>query len=370
MVDIATIVDSVYPSDGANGVVLTDTIRIIFDRELDESSLKTAVFVEGEDTDEVIHNSYIPTTLIEGRETSLLESPAYGGLVQGTFEFFRISLTSEDVVDIDDTTGDGGLYRTKLVFTPDEPFSPDTVYKLYIAGDDDLTDDEDFGLRSRSVFDVVADGGNTSTGGPVLDGSYSGSPSSDTVNLRVSASGILATAEYDWWLDSYPIDLQGPSLTHINTLALANGVNIRFTEGLYVEGDIWTVSLKRAAFYEGQIQATFTTGGGVIVPLPGEAATSPVGDPLPSSFTTTLSAGTLSIIKTSPADLDGNVSPGDYRQIEVEFNQALDPASITADMVRVTAEPVIDHPCLDVVSPNGEIARAITVSGNKLIIDI
>ena len=49
MTNIVDIVQSVFPSNGAVGIVLTDTIRITFDRAMDEDCLQQAVVLEGPD---------------------------------------------------------------------------------------------------------------------------------------------------------------------------------------------------------------------------------------------------------------------------------------------------------------------------------
>ena len=363
---ISDIVENVFPSDGATGTVLTDTIRITFDRAMDENSLEQAIVVEGPDTDEIIYNAYLPDVLNQGDETRVLESPGYMGIVPGVYSFERLDVTTGLPIEIDDTSGNGALYKTRVTFKPDNPFAPDTEYTVHIVGDEDLGDDEEFGAKNRSVFDGTAGGGNTSTGEPVVYGTYEGGLSTDTVNLRVTASGILGTAQFEWWLDSVPADLQGPALTHINGLNFIKGTSVRFEEGTYQLSDEWSFILKRPSSFEGHQTFSFTTGGGSITPVLDETATSPLGDPLPLSLTT----AAFEVSKTSPGDGDSNLQSELYDRIVVEFTSDIDPGTISQDTVSVTAEPVNSHPCLSVQSPDGEIAKILTVSGNKLYIDI
>ena len=165
MATILDIIETVNPADSATGVSLNSNITILFDREIDEWSLQHGgLIVEGPDTDQVIYPGYIPTTLVEGTEAEILQSPGYKGLVPGEFIFSRVALTTLSGVSTLDTTGDGGLYRTKVVFKPLQPLKGLTNYKVYVVGDDDETTDEIFGVRTRTVFDGVADPGNTGTG--------------------------------------------------------------------------------------------------------------------------------------------------------------------------------------------------------------
>jgi len=364
---ISDIVESVFPADNTVGTILTDSIRITFNRAMDEECLANTIIVEGPDTDEIIYNSYIPDVLQQGAETSILESPGYKGIVPGTYTFERLDPSTGLPVSTTDTTGLGTLYKTRVTFLPDKPFAPDTEYIVHIVGDEDLTDGDDFGAKNRSVFDVVVAGGNTSTGVPVVDGTYTGGLTTDTVNIRVTTSGILAEAQTEWWLDSVPMDLHGPAFTHINTLNFIKGTNIRFEEGTYQTGDEWTFVLKDPEFFEGHQTFSFTTGGGTIVPVAGETATSPTGIPIPAALLPTID---FKVLSNTPADLAVNLKPEAYDRICVEFNDNIDPATISDLTVQVTAEPVIDHPNLSITSVDGPIAKILTVSGNKLWIDV
>jgi len=367
MANIGDILESVYPSNGSVGVILTDTIRITFDRAMDEECLKEAIVVEGPDSDEIIYNSYLPAELNPGAEDRLLETPGYDGLVPGTLTFERLDPVTGLPVSIVDTTGNGALYKTRVTFKADQPFAPDTTYRVHIIGDEDLSDDEEFGAKNRSVYDGVAGVSNTSTGSPVVAGTYTGGLTTDTVNIKITASGILGKAEFEWWLDSVPFDLRGPALTHVNTLNLIKGTTVRFEEGLYEVGDEWSFVLRRPEFFQGHQTFEFTTGGGTIVPVADTTATSPTGTPIPPEL---VLAGTFAVQKTTPGDMDVNLKPEQYDRIVIEFTDTIDPASVTQETVLVTAEPVIDHPNLHIQSPDGPIAKILTVSGNKLFIDI
>lgn len=362
---ITDIIDSVFPSNNAQGIVLTDTIRITFDREMDENSLAENVILEGLDRDEVVFLSYMPSVLISGDEESLLESPEYAGIARTIATFKRLDLLTTDEVQTTDEVGNGNLFRTQVIIKASVPFAADRTYKIHIVGDQSLTDDSEFGVRSRSVFDPVADGGNTSTGAPVVTGTYTGAYSNDTLNIRVVDSGVLGVATFEWWLSSAAMDLHGPATTHINKSNLIVGTDVSFNDGTYVTGDTWTVYLKEYELFEGQVIYTFSTGGGNILPVEDSTSTSPTGSPLPLT-----ASSSLVVTKTRPANMAVNQPVENYDRIIIEFNKDIDPNSVTADMITVIATPVIDHPNLCVNSPNGPIAKIITVEGNKIFIDV
>jgi hypothetical protein len=362
---ITDIIDSVFPSNNAEGIVLTDTIRITFDREMDENSLAENIIVEGLDKDEIVFLSYMPSVLVSGDEESLLESPEYAGIATTTATFKRLALLTTDEVQTLDEVGNGSLFRTQVIIKPSIPFAPDRTYRIHIVGDQDLDDDSEFGVRSRSVFDPVEGVSNTSTGVPTITGTYTGAYSNDTLNIRIVDPGMLGVATFEWWLSSVPFELHGPATTHVNKSNLIAGTDISFSNGEYVTGDTWTVYLGRYELFEGQVIYTFSTGGGNILPVEDSTSTSPTGIPL-----TLTSDNSLTVIKTTPADMAVNQPVENYDRIVIEFNKDIDPNSVTADMITVIATPVIDHPSLCVNSPNGPIAKIITVEGNKIFIDV
>ena len=366
MADVSDVLYSVFPADTAAGVTLTDTIRVTFTLEMDEESIKHNLILEGPDTDEVIHNVYIPSTLVDG-EDNLLSSPGYNGVVPGTFSFVRLDPIADTPVATTDTTGAGNLYRTRVIFTPDKPLAADTQYTLYLVGDEDTGDGTDYGLKPRTVFDGVAAGGNTGTGEIFFSGSYEGAFATDTLNIRITKAGLAGTAEYEWWFDSAVLDINGPSLSSIGTLNVDQGVNIRFkADGMFDLGDEFTVYLKREPALGETLTSTFTTGGGSIQVVPTTTATSPLGDPV----TTLPGSSSFSVVSITPDNLSTNLDSDKYKRITVEFDNDVDPLTVTDDTVAVFAERVTDHPNLSITSPDGEIAKTVTASGRFLYIDL
>ena len=228
MTKVSDVLYSIFPSDNAAGVTLTDTVRVTFTLEIDEDSLEHGgLILEGPDTDQVLHNVYLPSTLVEGEETRILESPGYDGISPGTFSFLRMDPNVDSPADILDTTGAGNLYRTRVIFKPTNPLAPDTIYTLYLVGDEDLADGTEFGIKPRTVFDGEADGGNTGTGELFFGGSYTGNLTTDTLHIRITKAGVTGQAEYEWWLDSAVLDINGPALSSIGTLAVTDGGKCR-----------------------------------------------------------------------------------------------------------------------------------------------
>lgn len=368
MTNVSDVLYSVFPSDDAAGVTLTDTVRVTFTLEIDENSLEHGGFIlEGPNSDEVIHNVYIPSTIVEGEESRLLESPGYNGVVPGDYTFIRLDPFVDTPADITDTVGDGTLYRTRVVFKPDKPLAADTEYTLYLVGDEDLTDGTEFGIKPRTVFDGIPDGGNTGTGEVFFSGSYSGSFSSDVLHIRITKAGVTGQAEYEWWRDSAVLDINGPALTSIGTLGVVDGACVRFAaEGMLNLGDEFTVILKKQPSLEGTVISAFTTGGGSIQEVPSDASTSPLGDPV----VTLPGTSDFRVVKITPSDGSTNQSPDQYKRITVLFSDDVDPLTLDDSSIHVLAERVTDHPNITIASPDGEVAKTITSSGRYLYIDL
>lgn len=353
---ITNIVLSVFPSNAAIGMPLSSTIQVVLDIEADEDITKQSIFLVGADTDEVIFTDYEIRSMIRG-DDSLFSSPGYKGIVPGKYIFQRLNPITLQEEDITDTTGIGNLYKTRVTFTPNRPLAQDLKYTIFIVGDG--------GITTRTVFDLQPDGGNVGTILPIASGTYSGNVSTDSITIRIVDSGIVGTATYEAWLNSSPLSLIGPIKTHSNFRLLTKGVTIAFPSGQYVSNDTYSVVLKQPQTFEGILNSMFTTGGGNIQIVSGTTATSPSGEPLYTPVDTN-----LVVLSTSPEHLSANNPRKQYDQIVIKFNKNIDPSTVNAQNIKVTAFPVVDHPNLQSFSPNGEIGKTVTVVDNKIIIDI
>ncbi len=364
MASLSDVVDSVYPGNNAVGIPLSAGLSVTFDREIDESSVENGgIFIEGADSDTMLLSVY-PQELAPGDEPAVLQSPGYSGLVRGSFTFKRIELASTSEVATLDTTGNGTLYRTKAIFTPTFPLQKATGYRLFIVGDPDAGDIDKFGIRTRSVFDPVVDVGNTGNGAIAPYGTYTG-VATDTINIQFTDAGVVGQAKFEWWKNSSPLDIHGPILATYSPIPLDKGVLVKFTDGSYDMNDLFTFVVKAGVTFTDSLTNTFTTGNGSILSVPTAASTSVVGDVLPPGTGTT-----FHVVESTPADFATNLNPAVARQITIEFSSDIDQLTVTQDTVIVVAEPVSDHPAANIISPNGPIAKTLTVDGKKLIINL
>ena len=299
-----------------------------------------------------------------GTEDEILQSPGYHGVVQGSYSFQRLDPLSNTVTSGIDTTGDGTLYRTKVIFTPTTRLQASTDYTVYLTGDEASGDSLDTGVSSRTVYDTLATIGNTSTVDAVFGESYSGSIN-DTYHVEITTSGFVGTARFKYWTTSHPTKSVALKTRRGGTL-LSNGVTVSFPEGTYVLNDTWTCVVKPHDIFSGNLTWPFLTGTGSIQEIPSTAATSVIGDTVvPPTLTT--SSSTFSVESTLPADKATNQTiPADSTYtVTVTFSDNIDPLTVASGVsysIEATAVDgdSVEHPA------SGVLQVAHSVSGDTL----
>lgn len=330
---ILNVIDLIHPTVSGLGVIVTDQIWVLFNCELDETTIAGGnFFVSGPDFDtwsgpdlQTLINPSDPNAPID-----LLESPGFHGTTQGEITFERIALDSLNVVTTEDTIGSGHLYRTKAIFTPTNRLAESTEYRVHLSGDEDEEDTLQTGLSSRTVFDVVASGNNTGTGEVELTGGYTGLYE-DVYYIVITTGGERGTARFTFTRSSDLGSVFGPFRTKLSGVLLSDGVTAEFTEGQYEVGDRWSVVVKPRDVFLGNLVWPFKTGSGSIVTIPDTISTSVIGDPISDGTLSTVTelSNTLDVLSIDPEDGTSNlhIIPGIF-QITVDFNQALDEATV------------------------------------------
>ncbi len=134
---IIDLIDDYYPPNSGVSVPLKSPITILFDREMDEDSIEEEFFIEGPDTDQYVGPGFnlleFPDNLSQNPDDDFLNSPGYAGIINGTFSFVKISTTDPEVEVLTSP------YRTKMVFTPDNPMAAMTQYTAHLP---DVLDDD------------------------------------------------------------------------------------------------------------------------------------------------------------------------------------------------------------------------------------
>jgi hypothetical protein len=345
--NLNTIINLIHPEASGVGVFVSDQVWVLFDREIDESTLKQGnFFVTGPDFDTWIGPDL---AMIHGLASDgsgsddVLESPGYEGIVQGAITFERIDPTSNTIIDGLDTVGSGLIYRTKAIFTPVNRLQADTDYRVYLSGDEDESDNLQTGISARTVFDPVVDPGNTGTGKVSFDGGYTGTIN-DTYHIEITQPGESGTAKFIFWRAFDPSSVFGPFFTRESGVLLSDGVTAFFDEGSYQVGDQWTVVVKPRNIFLGHITWPFKTGSGNVLSIPDSTSTSVIGDIYPATVTpgVTGATSTFSVISTDPINGATNqeLFAGE-KELTVNFNSDIDQLSVVSGVdVLVHSYPV------------------------------
>jgi len=354
-----TIVE-VHPVSSATGVVLSDTITVTFDQEVDIDSV--SIIVEGPDTDKW---SGPDLALFDDLDTDsdddILSTAGYKGIVQG--EVTEIKVDAEgDTVSTYDYTGGGSNWYSKAVFTPDIPLASLTSYRVYVIGDESDNDNIMSGVSARTVFDT-SKGTNLGTGDPTFGGMYTGTIT-DVYNARISSAGAVGTAKFVWWKDSDPLIVRELT-TKQNSQLLSDGVSIQFTDSTYVVNDTFEVVVKAPVRMASTYTWTFTSGAGSIETVPSASVVSiPITSPEGSTGT---DASTFTISSMDPDNRDTNLAYASLNTITVTFSADPDATTITDSTVTVSMEPVNGDPA---VADTTELVKALSLSGSVLTITI
>jgi hypothetical protein len=127
--NLIDVIGDYYPANNDVGVPTGDSIWILFDVAMDQTTLQNQFFVEGPNTDQFVGPGFellqYPPNVSQG--DTFLTTPNYRGFVQGTFTFQNISLTDPTVI-----TDDPVNYRTKMFFNPAHPLTPETTYIAHL----------------------------------------------------------------------------------------------------------------------------------------------------------------------------------------------------------------------------------------------
>ena len=360
---------SITPFSGATGVPKNIQIEIIFDSEVDTYRLKNGGLVlEGPDESKIIGPGLIASEPPLTDEDSLLASPGYKGLVDFDLTFERVDDSGTIVGYYDYGSGalPGYVYRLKAVIAPKEQLKALTEYTIYIIGDEDTTDAYDYGVSSRSVFDTLADAGNTGNGIVSFDGGYTGAAARQYF-VEITTAGDSGTARYKWWTSADPIEKVVTSSRGFRILS--DGVYVKFTPGLtYEVGDVFSVWALPPTFMEGTTTASFTTSSIAPEEYPTPSSLVTGISSVTTSSSTTVSSSGFTVSSTVPEDR-GTRAALDLTEITVTFTDDIDASTVSSDTVIVNTYPADES--VDIgISATGELTTTLTVVDEVLTITL
>jgi hypothetical protein len=344
MATVPSIVD-VYPANGALGIPIGDQITVTFDQEMDEDSINTGTFVlTGPDQGIFFGGEMNPFEAPGLTREDILDSPYFGGFVQCTVSFSRVDASGSPVSDSAvDYTGDGTLWRTVAILTPQAHLSPNKEYTALVAGDEDPTNAFDSGVRTRTVFDpepVTV----TGTGLIYAGGGFTGAIQK-TYHVRITTGGQTGNATYQWWEAADPFTLYN-GITTTGQRELELGVYITCDpDGTFVVGDNWTIVCKPFYALLNTYKWTFSTGSGSIITPPSTSSASGI-EQLGTSSSGSTSTSAFSVLSVDPegGEYGVEISTDSYIGERIEFTftdtNPADPATFV-DAVSVRSEPAV-----------------------------
>jgi hypothetical protein len=354
---------STSPSSGATSVPTNVTISVTFDQEVDLYRLKNGgIILEGPDENKIIGPSLMGAEPPETDEDKLLASPGFKGIKEVTYTTFRVDGSGDSIgyYDYGDTEDAGAIYRTKIELTPIEPLEGLTEYTVYVIGDEDTSDEYDYGLSSRTVYDTQK-GANSGDGEVVFYGGYTGSVRQQFF-VEITTGGVPGTAEYIWYTSADSVRRVGT--TSPSYRPLKEGVQVRFPQGYtYAVGDTFSVWCDVPIFMDGSYRFSFTTSNFEPETLPIASTTLDGASGSVSSSTTS-----LSVSSTDPEDREALV-PISTTQITVTFGGNIDVSTITDSTVTIQGAAA-DGSISGVPAYTTDITKTLSVALTQLIITL
>lgn len=362
-----------YPADEDIGIPVGITIQLYFDRGIDLLTAKNSIVLYGPDFDQTSG----PDTALwidqdTGNNPFFLRSPGFSGLVECTYELAYANTTSfveEDpgviTSELDEVAAEVG-HIVKV--TPVNGLAADSEYHLHVLGDPDSLNR---GISSRTVFDLEADPGNSSTIGVVsVTGSYTGS--ADTVVIEITTGGDVNTAKYRWYYQTLGVGSAiAGCVTNRRYRNLSKGLQVKFSGSAFAAGDTFTFNVEAAERLAENYHIHFTTNDGSYSEAPDSPSTpaesSPPSSILPIAPGALVEDTTFYVIESDPEALSFN-NANSLRTFTITFSEDLDPDSITNSTVRVWRQPLLGVNCN---TPRKlELVKNLVVEDNILTIEI
>lgn len=367
---------NVYPAPSAVGIPIGDRITVKFDQEMELDSINEGTFiVTGPDEAPVFGPHDITPFDTPGfDDEDILSSPYLKGYIKGNITFQKVDASGSILDDsITDTTGDGTLWNTVAIFTPEKPLKDSVEYKVVLAGDEVPTDDYDTGVRTRTIFDPVFSG--SGTGIINFNGIFSGTTET-TYKIEITSGGVTGTAEYIWWNENDPLTTyQGITTTGVRELE--NGIYVTCeSDGSFTIGDTFTVIVKPGEVLTNNYEWTFSTGSGSILTPPSSSSTTGIEEIATNVIGEyPIASASFKILSVDPEDGEYGVAistdPYQGEAITVTFNNPVEASTLAGDAIKLKSEPHNGDISCQNISYTGDLEFvAVLETTTKLVISL
>lgn len=351
---------SVYPAPNAPGIPIGDQVVVIFDQEMDRSSINSGTFVLTAPDNGVIFGPGLQPINNTGQD--ILNSPYYGGFVEATISFSRVDISGSSVDDdLVDTEGDGSLWRTAATLIPSQPLRQNVDYHVLLAGDEDQDNLFDSGVKTRTVFDPL-EVDVTGSGTLEFAGGYTGQNQRNYI-LEITSGGATGVATYKWWNELSPL-VAYDGVTVTGDRELEDGIIVNFDpDGTFVVGDKWSVVVIPLMLMPNNYVWSFSTGSGSIAVPPSSHSTSGIESIAAAS-------ASLKIVSIEPAHQATNLDPSSVTEIVITFNKEVDESTIIDENITIWSEPVDGNKFNTDIPYAGIIAKILSVNGRVVTAQI
>ena len=354
------IVLDVFPANGSSGIAISPQIKVLFDQEMDESTINSGTFVLTAPDSGIFFGDEFNLIDQPGLDDQdILSSPNYPGYVKGSISFLRVDEDGDPIDEsVKDYDGDGNLWRTVAVFKPLKPLGPNAAHTVILSGDE-IEDTYNSGIKTRTVFDPYEES-VSGTGKLYSSGGYN-ALLGQKYHVVITSAGATGDATYEWYKDLDPLTVK-EGVTVTCERELDNGVKILFDpDGEFEVGDHWSIVCKPGIVLPNNYRWIFNTGSGAIVVPFSSYSASGIEELASTEFET------LKVTRITPKDGATNLNPDTIHEIEIEFNKTLDAATVTGSTITIWSESVNGSKN---IPSSGVLAKIISVSGNKITVQI
>lgn len=389
---------STYPATNEVNVPVGEQIKLLFNRYVDEKTIKDNVVVFGPDFDRTSGpDNAVWINNRSGENPFYLRSPGFNGFVDFDVEIKKANnakpyaILEDQNFPLTKPEGDNYCYA---IITPKTQFAVDTTYYIFVLGQntnftnlEELPEGvrgylQDRSLSEKTIYPAYLTGEAQEDNRVVVKGFYTGNINR-VLNIKIISEGSGSEARYIWWFDDEAEPVVGNAATRYRFnrctgrwRGLDLGLQIRFTGGDFELDEVFQVNLYEQALLPESYYWSFTTGDGSVYTAPEVASESPLemGGIIPGVGEAGEDVAVDAFRVTSIEPYDGAVNLSlNTEKIIITFNKNINPATVTQDTVKLLSYPVsgtFDGPYGTRSNREYKIYKIIEVVDNKIILEL
>lgn len=382
-----------YPIANQTNVPVGEEIKLLFNREVDEKTVKDNVVIYGPDFDRTSGpDNAVLLSNRSGENPLFLKSPHFNGFIDFDVKILKTDNDDPyDVVDpqverIERTAGDQFCYA---ILTPKKALAENSEYKVFVIGENTnllaevpagLQDYlQERGMSERTIYSPYSLVNNVNTYDQRV--SVGGIFNEDTdriLNIKITTAGNGSEAKYVWWYNDEDEPVPGlPARRYRHNRCVSRwrgtdrGVYIKFNGGEFQVDDLIQIKVYAKVNLDNSYHWKFTTSDSSIYQEPEAKSTSPIDIPEANEAVGN-TVEQLKILSVEPYDGAVNLSLNTKRII-VTFNKNINEATVTQETVKLSSYPVsgtFDGPYGTRSNREYKIFKIISITDNKMTLEL